>query len=150
MYFLSQSNKWNNSIRPWPLPSKTFPFHRSSFCNSTLYNPGTCRTVELPIELTCKTPWPESASKLYRPSVRRLSAKWLPIFADRRCHLVSVTNPYGLILGFLDRSRYFSIKQLLSFTHEAERTPFQTHYLFSGSAGNRTRASGSVAKNSDH
>jgi hypothetical protein len=31
-------------------------------------------------------------------------------FADRGCHVVSVTNPYGRILGFLDRSRYFSIK----------------------------------------
>jgi hypothetical protein len=40
-----------------------------------------------------------------------------------------VTVPYGRILGFLDRSRYFSIKQLLSCTHEAEWTPFQTHYL---------------------
>jgi hypothetical protein len=32
----------------------------------------------------------------------------LPAFADRGCHLVSVTDPYGRILGFLDRSRYFS------------------------------------------
>jgi hypothetical protein len=39
-----------------------------------------------------------------------LSAKWLPTCADRRCRVVSVTNPYGRILGFLDRSRYFSIK----------------------------------------
>jgi hypothetical protein len=31
-------------------------------------------------------------------------------FADRRCHVVSVTDPYGRIRGFLDRSRYFSIK----------------------------------------
>jgi hypothetical protein len=31
-------------------------------------------------------------------------------FADRRCHVVSVTDPYLCILGFLDRSRYFSIK----------------------------------------
>jgi hypothetical protein len=31
-------------------------------------------------------------------------------FADRGCHVVSVTGPYGRILGFLDRSRYFSIK----------------------------------------
>jgi hypothetical protein len=30
-------------------------------------------------------------------------------FADRVCHVVSVTDPYGRILGFLDRSRYFSI-----------------------------------------
>jgi hypothetical protein len=57
-----------------------------------------------------KTPWSESASELYRPSDRRLSAKWLPTFAERGCHVVSVTDPYGRILGFLDRSRYFSIK----------------------------------------
>jgi hypothetical protein len=57
-----------------------------------------------------KTPWPESASELYRPSDRRLSAKRLPTFADRGCHVVSVTDPYGRILGFLDSSRYFSIK----------------------------------------
>jgi hypothetical protein len=57
-----------------------------------------------------KTPWFESASELYRPSDRRLSAKRLPTCADRGCHAVSVTDPYGRILGFLDRSRYFSIK----------------------------------------
>jgi hypothetical protein len=44
--------------------------------------------------------------------------------------VVSVTDPYCRILGFLDRSRYFSIKLLLSCTHEAEWTPFQTHYFF--------------------
>jgi hypothetical protein len=57
-----------------------------------------------------KTPWSESASELYRPSDRRLSAKRLPTFADRGCPVVSVTDPHGRILGFLDRSRYFSIK----------------------------------------
>jgi hypothetical protein len=51
-------------------------------------------------------------------------------FADKGCHVVGVTDPYGRILDFLDRSRYFSIKQLLSCTHEAEWTPFQTHYFF--------------------
>jgi hypothetical protein len=30
-------------------------------------------------------------------------------FADKGCHVVSVTDPYGRILEFLD-SRYFSIK----------------------------------------
>jgi hypothetical protein len=44
--------------------------------------------------------------------------------------VVSVTDPYGRILSFLDRSRHFSIKYLLSCTHEAEWTPFQTHYFF--------------------
>jgi hypothetical protein len=57
-----------------------------------------------------KTPWSESASELYRQSDRRLSAKGLPTFADRQCHVVSVTDPYGRILTFLDRSRYFRIK----------------------------------------
>jgi hypothetical protein len=31
-------------------------------------------------------------------------------FADRGCYVVSVTGPYGHILSFLERSRYFSIK----------------------------------------
>jgi hypothetical protein len=45
-----------------------------------------------------KTSWSESASELYRSSDRRLSAKWLPTFADRGCHVVSVTDFYLRIL----------------------------------------------------
>jgi hypothetical protein len=52
------------------------------------------------------------------------------LFADRGFHVVSVTDPYDRIFGFLDRSSYFSIKYLLICTHEAEWTPFQTHYFF--------------------
>jgi hypothetical protein len=55
--------------------------------------------------ITKKTPWSESASELYRPSDRRLSAKRLPTFVDIVCHVVSVTDPYGRILDFLDNSR---------------------------------------------
>jgi hypothetical protein len=51
--------------------------------------------------LMITTPWPESASELYRPSDRHLWAKLVPTFADRGCHVVSVTDPYGRILGFL-------------------------------------------------
>jgi hypothetical protein len=46
------------------------------------------------------TPLPESASELYRPSDRRLSAKLVPTLAERGCNVVSVTDPYGRILGF--------------------------------------------------
>jgi hypothetical protein len=81
-------------------------------------------------QTTKQTPWSESASELYRPSDRRLSAKWVPTFADKGCHVVGVTDPYGRTLDFLDRSRYFSIKYLLSCIHEAEWIPFQTHYFF--------------------
>jgi hypothetical protein len=31
-------------------------------------------------------------------------------FTDRECRVVSATNPHGRSLGFLDRSRYFSIQ----------------------------------------
>jgi hypothetical protein len=54
-----------------------------------------------------KTPWSESASELYRLRERRLSATLVPTFADRECHVVNVTDPYGRILDFLDRSGYF-------------------------------------------
>jgi hypothetical protein len=54
-----------------------------------------------------RTLWSVSASKLYQPSDRRLSAKLVPTSADRECHAVSVTDPYGFILSFLDQSRYF-------------------------------------------
>jgi hypothetical protein len=55
-------------------------------------------------------PWPESASELYRPSDHRLSTKLVPTFAERVCHVVSVTDPYGRILGFRDRSRYYFLQ----------------------------------------
>jgi hypothetical protein len=45
--------------------------------------------------------------------------------------MVSVTDPSGRILGFLDCFLFLFFRK-------------------SGSAGNRTRAYGSVAKNSDH
>jgi hypothetical protein len=57
------------------------------------------------------------------PLVGEVSAK----FADRGCHVVRVRDPYDRILGFLDWSRYFFFQ--VARTHEAERTPSQTHYF---------------------
>jgi hypothetical protein len=54
-----------------------------------------------------QTLWSESVSELYRLNDRGLSAKLAPTFVDRQCHVVSVTDPYGHILGFIDQSRYF-------------------------------------------
>jgi hypothetical protein len=42
--------------------------------------------------------------------------------------VVSLTDPYGRILGFLDRSRYFFFQVPPQLYSEAEWTPFQTHY----------------------
>jgi hypothetical protein len=91
-----------------------------------------------------KTPWSESASELYRPSDRSLSAKWLPTFVDKGCHVVSVTDPYGRILGFLDRSRYFfHVAPQLYSRGWVDPVP-DPLLFFSISAENRTRASGSA------
>jgi hypothetical protein len=56
-------------------------------------------------------------------------AKLVPTFPDIGCHVVSVTDPYGRILFFLNRRCYFFYKVAHSCTHEAEWTPFQTHYF---------------------
>jgi hypothetical protein len=51
-----------------------------------------------------ETPRSESARELHRPRDRCFSAKLVTTLA---CHVVSVADPCGRILGFLDRSRYF-------------------------------------------
>jgi hypothetical protein len=83
---------------------------------------------------------PESASELYWPSDHRLSAKLVPIFLDRGCHVVSVTNPYRRILGFLDRSRYFFFQIAPQLYSRGWVDPVPDPLLLrkSGSDGNRT------------
>jgi hypothetical protein len=67
-----------------------------------------CMCVCLDNEQTNKlTPWPESASELHRPSDCRMSANLVPSFADRGCHVVSVTDPYGRILVSYSESSSF-------------------------------------------
>jgi CBS-domain-containing membrane protein len=57
-------------------------------------------------------------SELYRPSDHCLSAKLVPSLSDRGCHVVSVTDPYGRILGFLDRiSVSDSVKKDVDWTY---------------------------------
>jgi hypothetical protein len=66
--------------------------------------------------------------------------------------MVSVMDPYGRILGFLDRSRYFFFQaapQLYSRCW-VNSVPDALHLRKSSSAGNRTRTPESVARNSDH
>jgi hypothetical protein len=65
--------------------------------------------------------------------------------------MVSVTVPYGRILGFLYRSHYFFFQvapQLYSWGW-LDPVPDPLLLRKSGSAGNRTQTSGSVARNSN-
>jgi hypothetical protein len=57
-----------------------------------------------------QTAYSESSSEIYWPSGRRLSVKLSPTVADRGSHVVSLTDPYGHIPGFLDRSCYFFLQ----------------------------------------
>jgi hypothetical protein len=99
-----------------------------------------------------KTPRPQSASEVCRPSDSRLSAKVVSTFADRGCHVVSAADPHGRVLGFLDRSRCFFFQAAPHLYSRGWVDPFPDPLLLrkSGSAGNRTRSSGSVARNSAH
>jgi hypothetical protein len=99
-----------------------------------------------------KTPWPESASELYRPSERRLTAKSVPTSEDKGCSVVSVTDPYGLNLGFLDRSSYFFFQvapQLYS-RGWVDLVPDPLLLRKSARARNRTRTYGCADRKADH
>jgi hypothetical protein len=87
-----------------------------------------------------------SVRELHRPSVRRVSAKLVPTFPCRGCHVVSVTDPHGRILGFPDRSRYFLFQVALQLYLRGWVNPVQDPLLLrtSGSAGNRTRTSEAI------
>jgi hypothetical protein len=63
--------------------------------------------------------------------------------------VVSVTDTYGLILGFLDRSRSFLSSSSSVVLTRLNGPCSKPTTFFPGSAGNRTRVAGSVAKNSD-
>jgi hypothetical protein len=96
------------------------------------------------IKLRCLSP---RANNIKRLSGRRLSEKLMITFADKGWRVVSATDSSGRNLGFLDRSRYVA-PQLHS--HSWVDPVPDPLLRKSGSAGNRTRTSGSVARNSDH
>jgi hypothetical protein len=90
---------------------------------------------------------PESESELYRPSDRRLSAKLVPTFAHKGYRVVIVTDSYGRILGFLDWSRYFFFQVASQLYSRGWVDPVLDSLLLrkSGSAGNRTRTTGTLS-----
>jgi hypothetical protein len=74
------------------------------------------------------TSWPESASELYRPSDRLLSAGFVSTNANRGVSRHQCGGSIkAVFLPFYTEAVTFSSKQLLNCTHKAEWTPFQTH-----------------------
>jgi hypothetical protein len=140
--FIDCRKSWNTSIRIASVPVEIW----------TEYLPNaSLECYQCKHKKKKATSWSESGRELYRKSDRRLSAKLVPTFEDRGCHVVNVTDPYGRILGFLDRSRYFFFQIAPQLYSRGWVDPVPDPLLRkSCSAGNRTRTSGSVVRNSDH
>jgi hypothetical protein len=70
----------------------------------------------------------------------------MPTFADIGYHVVSVTNPYGRIIGFLDRSShfFFQVAPVLYSRGWVDPVPDPLLLRKPGSAGNRTQTSGLI------
>jgi hypothetical protein len=86
-------------------PSWLRPLRRATLALRIIFLPATVIHFQDP-----QYPLDFSFGEIYRPSHRRLSVKIVLTFADRGCRVVSTTDPHGRILGFLDRSRNFSIQ----------------------------------------
>jgi hypothetical protein len=90
--------------------------------------------------------WPESARELYRQSEHRLSAKLMPTFADR---VVLRSQRSGSLTAAV-LYFFFQVAPQLYSRGWVEPVPDPLLLRKCSSAANRTRCSGSVARNSDH
>jgi hypothetical protein len=68
-----------------------------------------------------ESPCSETESELYRRMSKLVST--FDTFVDKGCHVVSVTDPYGRILGFIDRSRYFFLQVALQLYSRRRMNP---------------------------
>jgi hypothetical protein len=122
-YLRKISNLYENVLTIFPEPLSLTPRYNINIYTSTvdtgrfiqqtsphyLWSTENCRIIMNILDFHNLTLWLEFASELYRPNDRRLSAKLMPTFADRGCHVVNVTDAYGSILEFLDRHERFYI-----------------------------------------
>jgi hypothetical protein len=64
--------------------------------------------------------------------------------------MVSATDPYGPVLGFLDRSRYSFFKVAPQLYSRGSAEPISDPLLHLVMPGIQPGTSGSIARNSDH
>jgi hypothetical protein len=141
--FTSSSNNKCPSSR-WALDKE---WHlKTPICLTVV--PLTCLLVYFLKRLLKKTPWPESASELYQPSDHRLSAKILPTFADSGCHVArdGSLRPYSR-LSRQEPLLFYQVAPQLYSRGWVDHVPDPLLLRKSGSAWNRTRTPGSVARN---
>jgi hypothetical protein len=101
------------TIHPSHSTLTSFIHNYYSYLNiCALYSRGLYRrNLSYPVQTkNKKTPIPQSASELYRPIDRHLSEVCANLCG---CCVVSATDPYGRIIGFLDRNRYFFFQRTI-------------------------------------
>jgi hypothetical protein len=138
---------------PWRPGFQPRSCHVEFVVDKTALKQGVSRVLQFLLPVTPLTA-PHSSSSFIRGWYNRSNsgprAKWTQSHLNR--HVVSVMYPYGSIHGFLDRIPYFffQIASQLYSQGSVDSVPDPLILRKSGSAGNRTRTSGSVSMNSDH
>jgi hypothetical protein len=79
-----------------------------------------------------QNPWPESASELYWPSDRRLSAKLMPIFADRG---LQRDQRDGSLRPYIQISIRFIISELILNGNTPDSLILKVNYVYAGKRG---------------
>jgi hypothetical protein len=128
--------------------SKILGITTSRLCNIEGYcqwsNCKVNNSMALVSERTILTEWP--------PPVGKDSADFSWYRGGGGCRVVSAADPQGRNLDFIDCSRYsfFKIAPQLYSRGWVDPVPEPLFLRKSGTAGNRTRTCGSVARNSDN
>jgi hypothetical protein len=94
-----------------------------------------CRSIQLKEINTVS--W---ASELYWPSGHVLSAKLVPTFADKGCCIVSITDPCGRNLSFIDQSHYYFFQVASQLNSRSWVDPVPDPLLLRKSHSSRNRA----------
>jgi hypothetical protein len=124
----------------WSLNVATQPCVSATDCNSDAFESSVCFNTKFENTSSKKYSMAWVRERTYTPRGRRLSAKLVPTFAGRGRRVVSVTDPYDHILGFLDRSRYFFFQVAPQLYSRGWVDPVPDPLLRkSGSSGNRDK-----------
>jgi hypothetical protein len=133
-----EMKSWSTTITAYCLSNGSFCEHKDTqiIHNSSISNLNSKQTFKETSQHY------ECILKLTKLRGLSSRAKLLPTFADRGCHVA--------VFCFLDRSRYFFLLAHQLYSRGWVNPVPDPLLRKSGSVGNRTRTSWSVARNSDH
>jgi hypothetical protein len=137
------TSKYANYSYTFKIVPEQLKFSATNSCSLVLKSTGKPRAKKGSQEddtTRKQTLWPEPTSELHRPSDHRLSAKFVPTFADKwvsRSQRGGSLGPQSLISW--PKPLLFISKYLLSCTHE-------THYFSEDDTAEEIRVTGSLLR----